>query len=143
MAGCPISAKVLYLFAGLACLFIGVVQILNDERDAPIGRIIGVFRHAGKRIGETADLRHLQCIYRPETEILHADGLDAVVFAKMPVWRGFQAVEGFSTLVPFSIYRSPTNVTSEQFWGRAARAFLTRKGQDACFIFRSFFRYLF
>jgi hypothetical protein len=58
---------------------------------------------------------------------------------KLPVWRGVQAVEGFSTLVPFSIHRSATNVVSEQFWGRAARAFLTRKSRDACFIFRVIF----
>jgi hypothetical protein len=31
-------------------------------------------------------------------------------------------VEGFSTLVPFSINWYPTNVVGEQFWGRAARA---------------------
>ena len=60
----------------------------------------------------------------------------APVYAILPVWRGFWAVEGFSTLVPFSINRYPTNVVGEQFWGRAARAFLTRKSRDARFIFR-------
>jgi hypothetical protein len=49
------------------------------------------------------------------------------------------AVEGFSTLVPFSINRYPTNVVGEQFWGRAARAFLTRKSRNACFVFRIIF----
>jgi hypothetical protein len=58
---------------------------------------------------------------------------------QMPVRCGFQAVEGFSTLVPFSINRSPTNVVGEQFWGRAARAFLTRKSRNARFIFRALF----
>jgi hypothetical protein len=48
-------------------------------------------------------------------------------------------VEAFSTLVPFSINRYPTNVVGEQFWGRAARAFLTRKSRDARFIFRIIF----
>ena len=49
------------------------------------------------------------------------------------------AVERFSTLVPFSFNRRPTNVVREQFWGRAARAFLTRKSRNARFIFHVVF----
>jgi hypothetical protein len=46
-------------------------------------------------------------------------------------------VEGFSTFVPFSIGLHVTNFIREQFWGRAARASLTRKSRGACFIFGS------
>ena len=56
---------------------------------------------------------------------------------KLPVWRGVQAVEGFSTLVPFSIHRSATNVVSEQFWGRAARA--SRDSNESRRLFFCFF----
>jgi hypothetical protein len=48
-------------------------------------------------------------------------------------------VEGFSTFVPFSIFLRATTFVGEQFWGRAARAFLTRKSRDARFIFSNHF----
>ena len=76
-----------------------------------------------------------QCIHRPKIEILHRGAGRGCVVPKLGDWRGFQAVEGFSTLVPFSISRYPTNFVGEQFWGRAARASRTRKSRDARFIF--------
>src|SRR3954470_1941700 len=71
-------------------------------------------------------------------QILHGTRTAGPISVKLPDWRGFGAVERFSTLVPFSFNRRPTNVVREQFWGRAARAFLTRKSRNARFIFAPF-----
>jgi hypothetical protein len=57
------------------------------------------------------------------------------IAAKCQSGAGFAIVEDFSTLVPFSIKEHRTNVVGEQFWGRAARAFVTRKSRNARFIF--------
>jgi hypothetical protein len=48
-------------------------------------------------------------------------------------------VEEIGTFVPFSIFPFATTFVDEQFWGRAARAFLTRKSRNARFIFRMIF----
>jgi hypothetical protein len=72
-------------------------------------------------------------------QILHGTRTAGPISVKLPDWRGFGAVERFSTLVPFSFNRRPTNVVREQFWGRAARAFLTRKSRNARFIFHVVF----
>ena len=53
---------------------------------------------------------------------------------ELPVRNGGTSVEGISTFVPFSIGLHVTNFIGEQFWGRAARASLTRKSRGACFI---------
>jgi hypothetical protein len=47
-------------------------------------------------------------------------------------------VEELGTFVPFSILPFATTFVGEQFWGRAARAFLTRKSRNARFIFEDF-----
>jgi len=49
---------------------------------------------------------------------------------KQPVWCEHRPVEALGTFVPFSILSRPNTFVREQFWGRAARASLTRKSRE-------------
>ena len=62
-------------------------------------------------------------------------GCQGQFLVEQPIRRGKASVEEFGTLVPFSNGLHATSFVREQFWGRAARASLTRKSRGACFIF--------